>query len=328
MINLSSIELTSNKINQFKCGLHYSFVDTNKNIKKHLAAYFGYLADKITENLDSHKREDFHKFLRAYVDIFTKNVYATTDYTYKHLKRIIKDPNLVVVSGDKESCVVIMNKSDYQSKMQHMINDGIRDGIYEVTGDNTLDDLKTFKSFLYRNFYGKYEHYEKMLPKSNQPGQLYGTAKTHKFSSIEDITLENLKFRPIIAQSGTYTYNAAQIVADYLKPLYGDNDYIIRNTQEFPKLLQQQDPLLSNEEDVSYYVKSLFINVPIQETIDYILDEIYVKNKLPKVCSKLIFKRLLLNLTTENTFMFNSSFYKQIDGCEMSGPLSVIFSDI
>ena len=36
----------------------------------------------------------------------TKNVYATTDYTYKHLKRIIKDTNLVVISADKESCVI------------------------------------------------------------------------------------------------------------------------------------------------------------------------------------------------------------------------------
>ena len=153
-----------------------------------------------------------------------------------------------MVSGDKESCVVIMNKSDYQNKMQQMIHDGIRDGIYKVTADNTLDDLKTFQSFLYHNFYGKYEHFEKMLPKSNQPGQLYGTAKTHKFSSIDHITLENLKFRPIITQSGTYTYNVAQVIAGYLKPLCSDNDYIIRNTQEFPKLLQQQDPLLPNEE--------------------------------------------------------------------------------
>ena len=94
------------------------FFDKNKNIKRRLAANFEYLADKITENLDSHKREDFHEFLRAYVDTITKNVYATTDYTYKHLKGIIKDPNLVVVSGEKQSCVVIMNKSDYQNKMQ------------------------------------------------------------------------------------------------------------------------------------------------------------------------------------------------------------------
>ena len=248
-------------------------------------------------------------------------------YTYEHLKRIIKDPNLLVVSGDKESCVVIMNKSDYQNKMQQMINDRIRDGIYNVAVDNTLDDLKTFKSFLYSSFYGKYEHYEKMLPKSNQPGQLYSSAKTHKFNSIEDITLENLKFHPIIAQSGTYTYNTVQVIAEYLKPLCSDNDYIIRNIQEFPKLLQQQNPLLSNEEYVSHNVKSLFTNVPIQETIDYILDEIYVKGKLPKICSKLIFKSLLLKLTMENTFMFTSDFYKQTDGCTMGGPLSFIFSD-
>ena len=46
-------------------------------------------------------------------------------------------------------------------------------------------------------------------------------------------------------------------------------------------------------------------------TIDYILDVAYVKNKLPKICSKLIFKRLLLKLRTKNTFMFTSNFYKQ-----------------
>ena len=37
---------------------------------------------------------------------------------------------------------------------------------------------------------------------------------------------------------------------------------------------------------------------------------------------------LLLKLTTENTVMFNSNFYKQIDYCTTGGPLSVIFSDI
>ena len=86
-----------------------------------------------------------------------------------------------------------------------------------------------------------------MLPKLNQPGQLYATAKTNECNSIDDITLENLKLRPIIAQSGSYTYNTAQGIADYLKPLCSDNDYITRNTWEFPKLFQQ-DPLLPNGE--------------------------------------------------------------------------------
>ena len=75
-------------------------------------------------------------------------------------------------------------------------------------------------------------------------------------------------------------------------------------------------------------MESLFTNVSVHETIEYIINEIYVENKLPKLCSKLIFKRLFLKLTTENTYMLNSKFYKQVDGCSMGGPLSVIFSDI
>ena len=72
----------------------------------------------------------------------------------------------------------------------------------------------------------------------------------------------------------------------------------------------------------------LFTNVPVHETIEYIINEIYVEKKLPKLCSKLIFKRLSLKLATENTFMLNSKFCEQVDGCSMGGPLFVIFSDI
>ena len=88
--------------------------------------------------------------------------------------------------------------------------------------------------------------------------------------------------------------------------------------------LKQQDPLLRDEEYVSYNVESLFANVPVHETIDYILHEIYVKEGLPIICSKLIMKLLLLKLTTEeNTFMFISNFYKRIGGCTMGGLLSI-----
>ena len=79
---------------------------------------------------------------------------------------------------------------------------------------------------------------------------------------------------------------------------------------------------------VSYDVDSLFTNVPVHETTEYIINEIYVEKKLPKLCSKLVFKRLSLKLTTENTFMLNSKLNKQVDVCSMGGSLFVIFSDI
>ena len=51
-----------------------------------------------------------------------------------------------------------------------------------------------------------------MRPASHKPGKLYGTAKTHKFNSLDDINVDNLKFCPIISQIGTYTYNASRVI--------------------------------------------------------------------------------------------------------------------
>ena len=158
------------------------------------------------------------------------------------------------------------------------------------TVDTVLNDLKKFQDFLHRNFKGKFDHYKDMRPVSNQPG------KTHKFSSLDEIAIEKLKFRPIISQVGTYTYNGAKVIADYLKPLC-QNEYKINDTQSFPSMLKDQTPLNPNEEYVSYDVESPFTNIPVDETINYIINEIYQKKKLPLICSRTIFKRLLYKLT-------------------------------
>ena len=320
VVNLSSKELTRKEIQQLSFGLDHCFVDKNKYVKQNLAANMEVLAEKLNKNVPNTEKENFHEFLRGYTDIFTKNIYKAKDDTYKNLKKVTNDPDLVVISGDKDSSVVVMNKEDYVRKMTEMIDQGISDGVYEETTDETLDDLKHFQDFLYRNF-KKFEKYEKMYPSSHQPAKLYGTAKTHKFESIQQITLENLKFRPIIAQTGTCLYSSAQVISEYLKPLYTNNEYIISNTQDFADIIRSQPKLQDNEEYISYDVESLFTNVPIQDTIDFIISEIYTNQKLKPICTKLIMKRLLLKLSSESTFMFQSKFYKQkavlwVDPCQ------------
>ena len=72
----------------------------------------------------------------------------------------------------------------------------------------------------------------------------------------------------------------------------------------------------------SYDVSSLFTEVPLDETIDHIIKEIYVNNKLPPLGSKLLFKHLLCQVTKNTVFSFNDRLYKQTDGCGMGNPLS------
>ena len=134
---------------------------------------------------------------------------------------------LAVVPSD--SCVNIMKSADYIAKMQTMIDDGITCDVQRSKSDNTLKDLKTFHELLYRLFKDHSEN-EDMLPTSSESTRLYGTAKTHKFGSPGMITNEKLKFRPTIAQTGSYIYNKAQVLVEYLKPLVDENSYIICNT--------------------------------------------------------------------------------------------------
>ena len=121
---------------------------------------------KITKNWISQEQKErfrwneksFSQFLKGY------HLVKKQKFDKKIADTSFKNKNLVVVSGDKESCVVLIDKTDYQDKLQKMVEDGIKNGIYKVAEDNTLKDLKLFKSFLYRNF-RRYEHYEEMLPK-------------------------------------------------------------------------------------------------------------------------------------------------------------------
>ena len=45
--------------------------------------------------------------------------------TFKLLNRLRKNENIVVLSDDKESCMVILNKKDYLNKVNAMINEVI-----------------------------------------------------------------------------------------------------------------------------------------------------------------------------------------------------------
>ena len=230
------------------------------------------------------------------------------------------------MKGNKDSSVVILNKTDYIEKLENMVKEGIDKGTYTLTEDHTIKDLKNFKQFLKRNFKA-YDKLDDMLLTSNQPAGIYTSPKTQKFSSADSENVNDLKFRPIVDQRGTMTFNPAKVISDYLKPHF-KNKYTIHDTLSFADMIKCLPPLPDNEEYVSYDIVSLFTNIPLDETIDYITGSIYTHKKLPQICTKLIFCRLLEKITKDCTFQLCFKFYKQVDGCPMGRPLSVTLSNI
>ena len=318
VINLSTYDIDTDSLS--KTGLDFSYIDKNKYIKRNIAVELEALANTVSKEVDPEERELLHEYLRATTQKFTTNVYQTKDKTFKSLQDIRNNENIVILSGDKDSSIVIMNKDDYINKVENMINSGIQDGKYERTTDATHNNLHNFQQFLYYNF-RTHSQYQKMRPTSNQPGRFFATAKTHKFNSYEEINVNNLKLRPIIDQTGTHTHPAAKIISEYLQPLT-KNNYVIDNTLKFPDILKTTENS-SEYEDVSYDAESLFTSIPVKETIDFIIEEIYTRKKIKPFCKKkLAFRRLLERLCFENQFSVNGQLVTQIEGCTMGGSLS------
>lgn len=85
--------------------------------------------------------------------------------------------------------------------------------------------------------------------------------------------MKTMKNMPI--QTGTYTYNVAQVSSNYLKHLC-KNYSTISDTHSFSRGLSTLPPLEEDEGNVSCDVESLFTNIPVSETAHYIIDQIYI----------------------------------------------------
>ena len=84
---------------------------------------------------------------------------------------------------------------------------------------------------------------------------------------------------------------------------------------------------LSKKILVSYDVTSVFTNIPLQETIDIAINLIFNHNPNLNITKKKL-KKLFLFATSQTHFIFNSKFYKQIDGVAMGSPLAPVLANI
>ena len=140
------------------------------------------------------------------------------------------------------------------------------------------------------------------------------------------MTLDQLKLRPIIDQTGRYIYNASKVVSKYLRPL-SEIKYSIDDTLTFPDLLRNAEES-DDYEHVSYDVESLFTSIPVKETIDNVIQKNYIKKEIKPFCKKSIFIKLLRKPTQECVFSINSRLIKQVDDCPMGGLISAFFFQI
>ena len=84
---------------------------------------------------------------------------------------------------------------------------------------------------------------------------------------------------------------------------------------------------IHNEYLVSFDVCSLFTNIPLDETIELAIETIL--SNTPNIkATKAELKQLFQIVTSETHFLFQGSFYEQIDGVVMGSPLAPILANL
>ena len=130
--------------------------------------------------------------------------------------------------------------------------------------------------------------------------------------------------RPIIAQMSTPTYAIAKILNKLITP-YVPTTYSLNSTTDFIDIINTAN---SEGEIASLDVDNLFTNVPLEETIDILMDMVYHREKPSLPIPETIMRELLKTCTTEAPFRCHKGhLYRQTDGVSMGSPLGVLFAE-
>ena len=136
--------------------------------------------------------------------------------------------------------------------------------------------------------------------------------------------LSHLQLRSIVSDINTSTYNLAKFLSKLLSPLR-QSDHNVRSTKDFIQNIKREN-IPTSYKMVSFDVKSLFTDVPLDRTINIILKRIYDDNELIISILRNEIKELLLLCTKKVHCTFNGKI--QVDGVAMGSPLGLVLADI
>ena len=147
---------------------------------------------------------------------------------------------------------------------------------------------------------------------------MYGNCKEEK----EQVDV-CLPFRPILSDLQTTTYKLPKFLVPILN-LLTKNKHTVKDSSQFAEEICKEDPILSMG---SVDVDSLFTNIPLVETIDICVNQLFENTDTVEGFTKSELKQLLCLAKKEFYFIFKSLLYKQFHGVAMGSPLGPSFDN-
>ena len=280
IFNFSSRQLSKTENDILSHGLQFALPPTKLDFADHFFSFEQLYSSTFANG--SHKNPHFHRQLRhlAHSSFYSfKPCHVHNGLTkdeMQTLKALANDKTIKVLRPDKGSGVVIIDKSDYDTKLLDILGDSTK---FEklATHTNKLRLILKLETKLTR-LLGNLKRlqvitrdlYDKLRPIGSYLGRMYGLPKTHK---------AGLPLRPMLSALKTFNYNAAKYLVKMLNPLT-TNEYTVKDSFTFVNELKNLN-VDKNMTMASFDVTSLFTNIPLTETSDIISENCFRTDELP-----------------------------------------------
>ena len=230
-----------------------------------------------------------------------------------------------ILKPDKGNGVVIVDITDYYDSLSTIFSDTSKFKKLEEDPTNTrLNTLQSYLCKLVNRGEITPEVYNEIRPQNAKIARAHGLPKVHK--SYERIP----PFRPIIDTTGSTHYGVGKYITDLLHPLT-QNEYALKDSFDAVERIQNiPRQFLNNDEYtfISLDVVSLFTNVPLDRTVNIILDRVYNKNLINTTLKKTTLKKLIKDTCQKTAFLYKNEVYEQRDGVSMGASLGPVLANI
>ena len=162
--------------------------------------------------------------------------------------------------------------------------------------------------------------YSNIYPTGSEPARIYGLPKMHKTRAPNTLP----PFCPIISSIGTYNYKLSKYLCSLLQP-HIPSEHCAVDTFTFVREIQSLS--MQGKYMVSFDVESLFAKIPLEESIDLAVEYIFKGIPNSKITHDYL-KKLFFIATSQKHFLFDGSFYDQIDGVAMGSPLAPVLANL
>lgn len=236
----------------------------------------------------------------------------------KALRSLKDDNNIIILRADKGNATVVMDRTEYETKIKCMLNDT------KTYLTLKADPAKKCETKMKNLLSGMKERipdktYKHLCTTDGTTPRLYGVPKIHK---------DGIPLRPIISYIGSPTYQLSKHLVTILSPLVGNTTQHLRNSKEWVDIAQQL--MIDEEELVSFDVVSLFTSIPTDIAVTAAKNRLELDTSLQErtQLTSADITSLLSFCLNSTEFSFKNNFYQQIHGTAMGSPISVVTANL